>query len=286
MVTETTGSITARGAAAARAIESQKPEGDRMLYDPYAALFTDAEGHRFMGWLDELMPGIHLTHVGRAWAIDEHVKQEVSGGARQVVVLGAGYDSTAYRMEELKEKDVRVFEVDEPTTSSQKQAKVKEILGRLPEERVAYIPVDFERETVEDMKRKMIEKGYSLEVRTVFTLGGVLPYLNEVAADTLFRFISRNAGPGSSIVFTDFDFARLAELGTRDDRVKAFFAEVARVGEPIKFGLGPERVGGYLRERGYGEVAVTSVQEIKDRFGKPTHEIDACYFVVRAWLKG
>lgn len=284
MVTEATGSITARGAAAARAIESQKPEGERILYDPYAAVFTDEEGYRFIRWLDELMPGIHLTHVGRAWAIDEHVQQEVAGGARQVVVLGAGYDSTAYRMELLKEKGVRVFEVDEPITSSQKQAKVKKILGRLPEERVAYIPVDFERETVEDMKRKMLEKGYDLGARAVFTLGGVLPYLNEEAADTLFRFISRNACPGSSIVFTDFDFVRLAELGTRDDRVKGFFTEVARVGEPIKFGLGPERVRDYLQERGYGKVAATSVQEIKESFGKPTHEIDALYFVVRAWI--
>ncbi|MBI2877171.1 MAG: SAM-dependent methyltransferase [Candidatus Tectomicrobia bacterium] len=284
MVTEATGSITARGAAAARAIESQKSAGERILYDPYAAAFTDEEGYRFIRWLDELMPGIHLTHVGRAWAIDEHVKQEAAAGGQQVVILGAGFDSTAYRMDDLKERGIRVFEVDEPTTSRQKQAKVQEILGKLPEERVAYIPVDFEQETVEDMRRKMLEKGYELGARTVFTLGGVLPYLNEEAADTLFRFIARNAGPGSSIVFTDFDFVRLAELGTRDDRVKGFFTEVARVGEPIKFGLGPERVEGYLQERGYGKVAMTSVREVKQRFNKPTHEIDPLYFVVRAWL--
>lgn len=285
MVTER-GSITARGAAAARAIESEKPEGERMLYDPYAAVFTDEEGRAFMENLDRLFPGVHLTHVSRAWAIDEHVKREVMAGVRQVVVLGAGYDSVAYRMEELRREGVKVFEVDEPTTSGQKQAKVREILGRLPLERVVYIQVNFERETLEDMKRKLLEQSYDPKEKTVFTLGGVLPYLNEEAADSLFRFIASTSGPGSSVVFTDFDFVRLQELASRDERVRGFFAEVARLGEPIKFGLGPERQRPYLTERGYGEVVSTSVKEIKGRFGKPAHDMDALYFVVTARVPG
>ena len=128
MVTER-GSITARRAAAARAIETEKPKGERMLSDPYAAAFTDEEGRAFMENLDRLFPGVHLTHVSRAWAIDEHLKQEVVAGTRQVVVLGAGYDSSPHSMEELQRTGVRVFEVDEAITSGQKQAKVKEILG-------------------------------------------------------------------------------------------------------------------------------------------------------------
>ena len=52
----------------------------------------------------------------------------MSGGAAQVVILGAGYDSRAYRMRELL-KGVRVFEVDYGPTQEYKKRRVQEILG-------------------------------------------------------------------------------------------------------------------------------------------------------------
>ena len=136
------------------------------------------------------------------------------------------------------------------------------------------------------MKRKLLEQGCDPKGKTVFTLGGVLPYLNEEAADSLFRFIVSTSGRGSSVVFTDFNFTRLQELASRDERVQGFFAEVARLGEPIKFGLGPDRMQPYLNERGYGEITPSSVKEIKRGFGKHAHDMDPLYFVVTARVSG
>ena len=60
--------------------------------------------------------------------VDERLQHAVSGGAAQVVILGAGYDSRAYRMRELL-KGVRVFEVDYGPTQEYKKRRVQEILG-------------------------------------------------------------------------------------------------------------------------------------------------------------
>ena len=56
----------------------------------------------------------------RISAIDSAVRDAITGGATQLVILGAGYDGRAWRLPELA--GVKVFEVDHPATQGDKRA--------------------------------------------------------------------------------------------------------------------------------------------------------------------
>lgn len=282
MVTDQ-GSLTAMVAAACRAVESQKPEGERLLYDPYAEKFVNERGWEFFNRLTEIQPGAQLLHVLRTNAAEEHVRQEVRAGARQVVIHGAGYDCSALRLEELK-GGPRVFEVDEPYTSEVKRDKLKEILRTLPSH-VTYVAVDFVKETLDDLRRKLLEGGYDLQGRTVFVLGSVIMYLTAEAVDYLFRFMASNSGKGSSVVFTNIDVKRLKEDEAKARASVSLSKEIAQVGEPFQFGLGPEEIEGYLGLRGYRRVRRTSMRKLKEGKGATAYPpFDFHYYVVRAWV--
>jgi methyltransferase (TIGR00027 family) len=122
--------------------------------------------------------------------------QRLTGGAEQLVILGAGYDSRPYRFAHLL-GGVQVFEVDHPATSTAKQAKVRALIGGIPAN-VAYVPVDF---TVDNLADKLLECGYCTTRRTVFLWEGVTPYLNLEAVDTVLSFVMASAAAGSTIVF-------------------------------------------------------------------------------------
>jgi methyltransferase (TIGR00027 family) len=269
------GSRTAKLAAALRAIESRKPEGERILYDPYAEHFAGPEGKELAERLERIQPGAHLTHVARTWPLEDHMKSRIKEGIKQVVILGAGYDSSALRLEELKH-GVKVFEIDEPVMIRLKKEKVMEIIGSLPTQ-VTYVPIDFEKETLEDLKRKLQENGYNPQEKAVFILGGVVMYLTESAVDNLLKFIASSSGVGSSVAFTHMDLDKMKKLSDIPN-------EISKLGEPFKFGMPPEDLEKYLDERGYFQIRYASVREIKEGFGKTPVPMDSAYFIVKAFV--
>src|SRR5688500_12356539 len=115
-------SRTAEHVALFRAIETARRR-DRIIDDPYAATFltgryrwvarlarVPAARRRLERYLDRRFPGgPRATAVVRTRLIDELVGD---AGAGQVVLLGAGYDSRAYRLPAVRA--ARVFEVDHP----------------------------------------------------------------------------------------------------------------------------------------------------------------------------
>lgn len=272
MVTEQ-GSQTAKRAAALRAVESERPPGERILYDPYAAAFAGPEEVEQARRRAQEGPGTRLLHALRTRCIDEHVRKCVREGAQQDVIFGAGYDSTAFRLEELSAEKVRVFEVDHPATSVHKRARVQELLGRLPGH-VTYIAVDFVTETLEDLRRKLLEGGFDRSHKTVFVLGGVVPYLTEEALDQLLRFIASCSGPGSSVILTYHDLENCGE------EFRRIALELAGQGEPFLFGRDPAGMERFLGERGFGRITNVSIEQARERYApgekaplEPTYHI-------------
>ena len=142
----------AEAIAMIRTYESSKPEGERICYDPYAVRFINpkileyAAKHR-----DEANAAIENSTgsiVARVRYFDDFVRKLINERLEQLVILGAGYDTRAYRIEELKGR-VKVFEVDHPGTQHFKMEKIKEIFGSIPEH-VVYVPIDFEKETLSE----------------------------------------------------------------------------------------------------------------------------------------
>ncbi|MBW8771435.1 MAG: class I SAM-dependent methyltransferase [Gemmatimonadetes bacterium] len=80
----------------------------------------------------------------RTSAIDAAVRAAIAEGARQLVILGAGYDGRAWRLPELA--GVKVFEVDHPATQGDKRARVPELPAA--QGIITFVPVNFERDAL------------------------------------------------------------------------------------------------------------------------------------------
>jgi len=176
-------SWSAEVSAAYRAAESDRPKDERVCYDPIAQHFL---GFPFTNigrsppaikkplikiafwYADWLTPGNPGYVVSRTKYIDDYLMKCIQESIEQLVILGAGYDSRAYRFEELKGK-AKVFEVDHPATQKVKLSKVERSFG-LPPDHIAYVGIDFD---VEKLDERMFQSGYDQSLKTLFIWEGV-----------------------------------------------------------------------------------------------------------------
>jgi methyltransferase (TIGR00027 family) len=145
-------SLTAMGTAAQRAIEMERPVEERICCDPIARQFLPAWFYVFMkrftasSYAQKRAGGDLGFIAARCRYMDDVLSEELDQGIQQLGILGAGYDSRAYRFDRLK-NGVKVFEVDHPATQKNKLKHLERILGSggLPGY-VTFVPVDFTRQ--------------------------------------------------------------------------------------------------------------------------------------------
>jgi len=118
----------------------------------------------------------------------------VERGVRQLVVLGAGLDTYAYRG--VMRERLRVFEVDHPATQAWKRQRLAEAAIPVPS-RLTFAPIDFERET---LAAGLDAAGFDPAQQTFFTWLGVVPYLTEEAVWSTLGFIA-SLPNGAHVVF-------------------------------------------------------------------------------------
>jgi hypothetical protein len=82
-----------------------------------------------------------------------------------VVILGAGYDSRAYRMQGSR-RGATVFDVELPPMQELKNLRVREVLGRAPDN-VVFVPIDLK---TEDLGPALRKAGYRRDCKTVFVV--------------------------------------------------------------------------------------------------------------------
>jgi methyltransferase (TIGR00027 family) len=270
-------SFSAEVMAFYRAAESAKSDADRLYYDPLAKGFLRTPlrlltRSRLLAsmiiWFftERWIPGGVGVVLARSRYIDECLRDCLDEGIRQLVILGAGYDSRAYRFSALK-RDVKVFEVDHPSTQALKTRRLRRSLGWLPKH-VSFVPVDLMRE---DLAARLVESGYSRTARTLFIWEGVSYYLSPEAVDRVLAFVAGNSAGGSSIVFDYFvqmseDQAR--ECGISRKRLERIAQSAKRAGEPVIFRMRPESVGDFLSGRGFQIRANVTAQDLKKLYFK------------------
>ena len=261
---ENRASMTALGIAITRAIESAKPEGERLFYDPYARLFAS----RWMVCLTGLLvrtgyperrgPGVLGYLLARTRYIDDYLLSRVADGVEQVVILGAGYDARAYRFADALAGKVRTFEVDHPATQAAKIVRLKSIFGALPDH-VTYVAVDLNREALDE---RLAACGYDERRRTAFIWEGVTMYLTPEAVDGTLGFIARRSAPGSSVVF-DYVYSSVITGQVRRGEAAGMRRYRRFTGEGLVFGIPEETVQDFLWQRGFGDILDTTFQDLE-----------------------
>ena len=220
-------SRTALAAAFYRAAHQVLEDG-RIFKDPLAVKILGAEPEAIRGDAAafEAQRGIRFFVAARSFLAERRLQEGVeTRGVGQLVVLGAGLDTFAYRSP--FGAQLKIFEVDHPATQAWKLRRLREASIVLSEA-VAYAPVDFEREILSD---RLADAGLHPNVRTFFTWLGVAPYLTKSAVDATLSQIAAHPG-GAEVVF-DYGEPRENIDPSLRPQYEERAARVAAAGEPF-----------------------------------------------------
>lgn len=235
-----------------------------------AAIFPDPLAFRILGPdADALVREAEAADAGRQrlrWFIairsriaEDALAAAVKRGVRQLVVLGAGLDTSAYRAP--PSQGLRIFEVDHPATQAWKRQRLAEADIPLPLA-LTFVPVDFERETLAE---GLAAAGFDSTRQTFFTWLGVVPYLTDEAIFSTLGFIAGLSG-GAHVVFDYVNpSASIAEPDRRAAH-EALAARVAAAGESICTHFDSDALHVRLKALGFREVEDFGWAEISARF--------------------
>ncbi|MEJ2353492.1 MAG: class I SAM-dependent methyltransferase [Anaerolineales bacterium] len=258
-----------------RLVEMYSPEEKRLFEDQFALKLLPFGWRVFfrLAYLPGLrslllslrerrMPGTLGAILCRTRYIDDVLRKSLQEGLDQLVILGAGFDTRAYRVAGMDR--VRVFEVDLPGTCRLKQIRLKKVLGVVPDN-VTLVGMDFEKQKLEDVLKAA---GFQTGRRTLFIWEGVTQYLTAGAVNDTLEFVSSVSGVGSAIEFT-YVRRGIIDGTSRPEWFKGFSSFAARVGSPLKFGLDPVELEGYLADRGLKLISDVGAADYQDLYLEP-----------------
>ncbi|MEU4242264.1 class I SAM-dependent methyltransferase [Actinoplanes sp. NPDC026619] len=125
--------------------------------------------------------------VARTVAIDDAV---LAVPVPQVVILGAGLDGRAWRLDLA---GATVFEVDHPASQQEKRDRAAALAGEPPR----FVPVDFARDRLTDA---LASAGHRDDQPTTWIWEGVVPYLTRPEVAATVASITARSAPGSRLI--------------------------------------------------------------------------------------
>jgi methyltransferase (TIGR00027 family) len=264
-MSENQSSKSAEGVAMFRAIETEKPEDSRICYDPIArdliphnAAFALSKWVVTSGLYEKMAPGAAAFIAVRERYIDDYLKTELDAGLGQVVILGAGFDTRAYRIAGIEK--TRVFELDTPDTQEIKLDRIKKVINPLPAH-VTFLPVDFNTQTLAECLQS---SGYDEHLKTLFIWQGVTYFLTAEGVDNTLAFIASHSGPGSSVIF---DYLYNEIFKDPNNSYAKSLRQAAKIsGESYMFGIDRGQIDPFLVQRGFNDVLNVTLEDLKLRY--------------------
>jgi methyltransferase (TIGR00027 family) len=191
----------------------------------------------------DVLPLVRLNTV-RTRFIDDRLQTAVRGGATQIVILGAGFDSRAYRFRALLEK-TKVYELDRPATQAAKQRRIHDVFGASPVN-TRYVPFEPSNQKLATVLRGA---GFDSAAKSFFIWEGGSMYQPEAVVRAILADVAQ--WKGSSLVM-DFASAEAVKQARQDPASPQERFDDAW-GEPWLFGI-PAGPDAFFRELGF-EVA-------------------------------
>jgi methyltransferase (TIGR00027 family) len=234
--------LVASGAAGARTVRWASSQRMVSVYEAF----------------DWMLPGQFEAFAHRKAFCERQVRDGISTGATQILVLGAGYDTMGWRLAS-EFSGVNFFEIDHPATARLK-ARGIDAMGQ--PKNLSLIAEDLgKRELVDVLKAN---NSWDQGVRTVIVAEGLVMYLPPQAARDLFCQCAVVVGVGSRIAFS---YIPAGEDGRPDvGRWTGLMLWLQKVaGEPWLWSIRPEQLGQFMEELGW---TVTSSQgDLKYKYG-------------------
>ena len=276
---------TAQGVAKQRLIETIAGPDKCVINDPYAENFIMGSsvmklmGHKLNVWLaKKLAPGFHEHIISRTRFIDDLIEKSAKEGVEQYVILGAGYDSRAHRLD--LPPALKIFEVDQPEVQSRKLAKLPKELA--DSKNIIYVTVDFAHQSLTD---RLLNAGFDKTKSTVFTLEGVTQYITKEAFNETIEEMAMLSKDAHSIFFLSYVNELLITnpeecFGSGylnpEKKAKLITNLSAKAGEPWISFYTDEELEGLLFENGYSVKENVTLEDLNSLYftpvGRKLHE--------------
>ncbi len=254
------------GAAFCRYVEQGQPSGSRQFDDPVVGRLLDPmlasmgrSGPMRAQVMGSMGTGIYGSQVMRTRYIDDVVAMEVTLGVDQVVILGAGLDTRAFRLPALAGSTV--FEVDLPATQALKRQRLEGVAPVAGE--VRFVPADLGRDPLAET---LAAAGLDAGRPVLFIWEGVTQYLTEDAVRATLSYVGA-AAPGSAIVLT-YVLPHLVG-GARGQGWMLTIGLTGGSDEPWLFGVDPAGLRALLGEHGLRLMDDVGEVEYRSRYLRP-----------------
>jgi methyltransferase (TIGR00027 family) len=279
-------STTAEAVCWIRAVEQSRPPESRIVDDPYAPLFlgpmmrAGLAARQATGRLGELgeqlLDGLSPYVLARHRFIDDHLATALDEGVAQVLILGAGYDTRAWRFADAL-AGRPVFELDHPSTSARKAELVERHADALPRPRVVRVPIDFQHQSLAEA---LEGTGFEPGAPSFVVWEGVTMYLTRAAVRASLAAVRALTAPGSAITM---DFWHLPDRPEWVATMRRMSAHALHLfGEPITFGIHPEDVGDFLRRDGWRLTDLADTAELARRHVPDGRRVYESVYAIRA----
>jgi methyltransferase (TIGR00027 family) len=269
---------TAQGVAKQRLIETLAKPDKRIINDPYADKFVlgagiiKLMGHKLSVWLTQkFAPGFHEHLISRTRFIDDLIKKTSTNGVEQYVILGAGYDLRAHRLE--LPPTLRIFEVDQPEVQDRKRSKLPKNVPN--SENVTYVSVNFNDQT---LKNQLLNAGFDRRKSTVFTLEGVSQYITKEAVNSTLEDLAELTHNTSAVFYISYVDKLLNEnpkacfgkgYSNPAKKVETIKRLAAKVGEPWISFYSAEEVEDMLSQNGFSLLENKTLADLNSVYFTP-----------------
>jgi methyltransferase (TIGR00027 family) len=238
-------------------------------------VFEDPHAQLFLGWqsrlfalptpLSDALLGNTLGAVralegevlARSRYVEDIFEERHAAGVRQVIILGAGFDTMAIKQ---RGRGCTFFEVDHPAT----QAEKARILARHPGlgADIIFVPVDFTRD---DMVAELDKAGLDARVPSFVSWLGVAMYLEGAVVIATLTALATRLAPGSELIFDAYP--RIADIPLPERPLfAAARALTAQQGEPMTDWFAPAAIEEYLADTGFALVEMLRGDEVAKRW--------------------
>jgi methyltransferase (TIGR00027 family) len=201
-----------------------------------------------------------LFTTARSRIAEDALSAAVERGIRQIVILGAGLDTFAFRSPH-GARQVLIYEVDHPATQAWKRQRLAEAQLALPPWLI-FVPVDFERD---DLGEALVSAGFQQNSPASFTWLGVVPYLNQ---DAIVSVLDYMASIQNSEVVFDYMEPPQAFSDEIRELVTKRTEQLERMDERWASRFEPAGIAAILRSHGFCEIEDINFQEITSSFGR------------------
>lgn len=211
-------------------------------------------------------PGMNEYLIARTAFFDRLFVEALESRTPQIVLMGAGYDSRAYRFAKVNSGS-KIFELDAAPTQNRKLKCLKSARIEIPPQ-VKFLPIDLNTASFQDILEKA---GYTQEEKTLFVWEGVSYYLDARSVDATLEFVSHSTRE-SRIAF-DYTLTLSEENLDRYYGAKEFAQSMREhhAGEELTFSLEEGEIETFLAQRNLILVEHLDNEEIERMYLSDDH---------------